>query len=810
MLLERRLTWKKCPVALCLAGLFLLGIVQLAPLPPTVLGWLSPSRGRMREEFVPAHAETLPEDASKGVLPEPAGATISLYPGGTRRELIRLLAVLVLFAVVRNNIASVAALRRLSIAALVNGTLLALFALVQFFSSPARTLYWTFPSQGAVFGPFINRNHFPFYLNLCVGLGIGLLLSILPRGDQTGRGERFPLAAMLQDSRCLWIATGLAVMVSSVVFSLSRGGFLALLGGGLVGLLGRRAGAGRSFAVVSVLTVFLAFGLLAWFGLPRVEARLATVWKEDALEEGRFPMWRNVLGGVKDFAITGTGYGTFRHVEPLSRRPGDDPNLYYEHAHNDYLEALVEGGLPRLVLSLVAIAFVYRLGWRALRRYRGQPAADLALGAMFGLSTIFLHSAVEFGLHYPAIVFLTTVVCAQLAALGTGPVGADDGGDELSLRLGGLGPVAGAAACVALGWLLIGAGWSATRADAFRLAALRAGAESGSEARERQIKALESAVDRDPEDGLLRVALADAYHLAFKERSSDRVKIAQAADAAQAVATFAPPGSHAVAAASAWLAAQAARQEADRADDEERARRYLTPALRQYLLARDACPLLAAPQVQLAALRDRLDGADPRRAYLERAARLRPSDAEIWYLTGAQQLLDGEPSEARQSWRRSLDCSEAFLGEIVRGSRALGPDAVAAGTFPDKPDLLYRAAFELDPSPEGAAAREPFLTRALAILLDQGAGRQAKDFHLEALIRVALGQPAEALDAYRAALTRDPLQAGWRYEFARLLYRQGRLRDAEHELGVVVREQPGNVEARQLLKTVLETPAEDR
>ena len=37
MLVEGRFTWARCPVALCLAGLVLLALFQLAPLPPAVL-----------------------------------------------------------------------------------------------------------------------------------------------------------------------------------------------------------------------------------------------------------------------------------------------------------------------------------------------------------------------------------------------------------------------------------------------------------------------------------------------------------------------------------------------------------------------------------------------------------------------------------------------------------------------------------------------------------------------------------------------------------------------------------------------------
>jgi O-antigen ligase len=746
VLVEGRAGWGTCPVLLCLAGLFLLGIAQLVPLPGAALGALSPGTVRTCAEFLPAQGETLPGGEPKDVVTRPAGSVVSLAPAATRRELVRLLAALTLFAVVRYNVGSVAALRRLSVAAAVNGTLLAAFALVQFFSSPHDTLYWTFPSQGHVFGPFICRDHFPFYVNVCVGLTAGLLASFLPPAEGR-RGEPFSPAGLLEDPRRLWAVVALALMVSSVAFSLSRGGVLALAGGGVVGLLARRAGATRPTATVTLLTALLALGLLCWFGLPRVAARLGTVWSEDTLEAGRLPVWRHALGGVKDFPLWGSGYGTFPLVEPMSRRPGDDPHLIWQHAHNDYLEALVEGGLLRLALSLAAVGFVYRQGWRALRRHRGQPGAGLVLGALVGFTTVVLHSAVDFGLHLPAIAFLAAVVAAHLAALGAEPDG------EASARRSLLGPLAVAAGCVAVGWVLLDAGWRGARADLFRLEALRARRETGPAARERQIAALEAAAGWEPDNDDLRVALAGAYYQAFQEESD---------------------------------------------------RRYQAPALRHYLRARDSCPLLLVPQMRIADLHDRLESGDPRRTYLERAARLRPSDPEMWYLAGAQELLDGEPGRAWQSWRRSLECSGTFLAEIARGSaRTLGPEAATSGAFPDRPELLYEAALALDPGP----ARDAFLNRALALLNDQPGARPARDFRLEALVRGALGQPAEALDAYRAALARDPLQVGWRFEYARLLYRQERLADAERELRAVLREQPGNKEAQDLLRAVLEGPA---
>ena len=199
MLLEGQLSWRKCPVAVCLAAWILLGVWQLTPLPRGLLSRISPVTTRMYDRLLPAQPEVLPFGEPRGVSMPPAGSTLSFYPGATRRELGRYLAILLLFAVVRNNIASSASLRRLGIAAFVNGSLLALFGLVQAFSADPQTIYWSYPAPGAtaVFGPFINRNHFAFQMNVCVGLGAGLLLSrYAGRGRMQGAAGPSPADAL--------------------------------------------------------------------------------------------------------------------------------------------------------------------------------------------------------------------------------------------------------------------------------------------------------------------------------------------------------------------------------------------------------------------------------------------------------------------------------------------------------------------------------------------------------------------------------------------------------------------------------------
>src|SRR5262249_4696916 len=154
------------------------------------------------------------------------GSSISLYPAATRRELIRLLAVFLAYALARNNCCSAAALRRLNVALVVNGCLLALFAIVQFLSSPRNTVYWSIKTQGTVFGPFLSETHFPAYVNICIGAALGLLLADAA-GDpkQRRQGPAFgAVASLLNDPRKFWLGCALALMGGAVALSLSRGG----------------------------------------------------------------------------------------------------------------------------------------------------------------------------------------------------------------------------------------------------------------------------------------------------------------------------------------------------------------------------------------------------------------------------------------------------------------------------------------------------------------------------------------------------------------------------------------------------------
>lgn len=836
ILVEGQLFWTKCPVALCLVCLVLIGICQIIPLNKTLLAALDPAAANLYEQLLPSQPEELPFGAQN--TKPAAGATISLYPHATRLHMQKLVVIFLVFAVVRNNLGSTGALRRLGIAALLNGASLALFALVQFFSSPPHVLYWTYPSAGRVFGPFICRNHFPFYVNMCIGLGLGVLWSRrsgylgvspprtevnaphLPRDPGLNRAHPYrwrdrinDSLGMLHDPISLGICSALALMVSSVVFSLSRGGFLALVGGFGVCVVVKMARSPRSPGIGTLFLILgLAVGLLGWFGLTQIQARWTSAVEGTALQESRLPLWSSALTMVKDFPLWGTGYGTYQYLDPLYRTNTEFADVNVDHVHNEYLEMLVEGGLLGLLLSLLTIGQIFRLGYQAVNT--GYRTGALALGALFAFSTVVFHSFGDFGIHIPAIALLTTVLCAQLCALGCPdgvrlPSQTDQGlatNLQYTFRWGGLAPVFGAVLSVLFGLIVLGAGWRLYRVQNLAVGAFRAGQKAEPGSLELKKDYLEAAVRVDPEDAELRTELGEVYGDLFRThhetllRQNRGFRSAETATilSSTMVSGLMPPmlvflPLEVIVAAARWDLASA--------NPQHNQRTYLLPALRNYLQARDLGPILPGPHLGLALHAGLMTNADSPEVYRSRVKILAPCDPAFWYSCGSLELRHGYVKHAWKSWRRCLELTDRYQRLILEAScNHLEPEGLVRELIPDQPEQLLSVALSLYPRPDAIGKRSPFLQKALVLLGDEPT--TLKDLHIKAKVHKALNEPAKAVALYQALLARDALQPGWRYELAQVLYSAGRLQEARLELLTVMAHQPKHPQAYDLFTTV--------
>jgi tetratricopeptide (TPR) repeat protein len=321
---------------------------------------------------------------------------------------------------------------------------------------------------------------------------------------------------------------------------------------------------------------------------------------------------------------------------------------------------------------------------------------------------------------------------------------------------------------------------------------------------ERRRRYLRAATSLAPENAVMQLDLAEAYHDAF-EREEEKLalqdRMGQAMEGVGGIACNllgnpAPPYLT-------WTTDLVARAALAPQAQAKARKDYLQPALRYFIRARNLCPLLGRPHVRLATYAATMARADSKDEYLRRAVRLLPTNENIWLECGATALKEKRYSDAWSCWRRSLECSPHYLKLILdQSSPPLKAGELAEKVLPADPMLVYQAALLMGERPDSTDAQKTLLEAALRLFEHQEGTPSIEGQYTWARCHRLLGQTKEALQVYREVVVRAPEKTGWCLELCQLLIETGQLREAERELGFLLQREPGNTPARDLLRTV--------
>lgn len=122
----------------------------------------------------------------------------------------------------------------------------------------------------------------------------------------------------------------------------------------------------------------------------------------------RVAMYLTTIRAISDHWFAGAGLGSFTHVYPDFEARRDIVGTVANHAHNDYLEIMLEVG----ILGLILIVCYFALLMRHFRRNR------LAEAAMLSIVALSIHSLVDYPLRTLALAvpfgFLSALILSSL------------------------------------------------------------------------------------------------------------------------------------------------------------------------------------------------------------------------------------------------------------------------------------------------------------------------------------------------------------------------------------------------------------
>lgn len=278
------------------------------------------------------------------------------------------------------------------------------FGIIQYFTWNGK-LYWlrTLHNGGEPFGPFVNRDDFAGFVELILPLGLALLVL---------DGER-------RDRRLL--VTLLTVFpAAALVLSGSRAGLLvfgtelAMLTG-LVWAYGRRSQRWMLLGVAGAVVV-----VAAWLGVGYTFARFRGSSGAAATLVQRLQISGDAWHIFLAHPVLGTGMGTLEVVYPLYQ--SHYIGLIVNHAHNDYVELLADGGVVGGAFGLAFLLILYRRGLGHLRRARAPLTRSLYGGGMVAATGLLLHEAVDFNLHIPSNAMLFLIIASLVTTLIPEPI----------------------------------------------------------------------------------------------------------------------------------------------------------------------------------------------------------------------------------------------------------------------------------------------------------------------------------------------------------------------------------------------------
>ncbi len=294
----------------------------------------------------------------------------------------------------------------------------ALWAIFQLVGPARGPLYiYRITNFGTGVGLFANRNHQAVILACAVAMLGWYAASLKPNARQAALKFYGSLATILVFVPLIFVTgsrAGLLLMVPALMLAL----FFIYFGHYHAGQSAKRRRSSRRkndlfFGRRAILVVSLAAigGLAVLTILLSRSLAFDRLFSGDDIGELRVKLLPTLFTMSKDYSPWGSGFGSFEHVYKIYEPKNLLNPTYLNQAHNDWFQYSIEGGIPAILIAIIAFAWFAKRSWILAKYWRGSNSAKY-LGLMCVTAILFLLAASigDYPLRVPSIMAIFAVL----------------------------------------------------------------------------------------------------------------------------------------------------------------------------------------------------------------------------------------------------------------------------------------------------------------------------------------------------------------------------------------------------------------
>ncbi len=267
-------------------------------------------------------------------------------------------------------------LKKLLFLLLFSGLIFSIYGLIDVILSattPGEHFRLTFTST------FYNHNHFAGFLECILPFAISSIL--FNREEKEGKSLKYILLS--------------AILFATLLLTFSRGGIISFVIALLIVVMLYL----NNFRIFVPTLLVSSIILYLTFSLKPILSKIFSFEQITLSGHSRMLLWKSGLMSILDKPFLGWGPGNFE-IAYLKHRDSIDGIVNY--AHNDFLQAFVELGIPIALVFISLIIWVFISGIREIKKRHNPFYYYLGTSATFALISIAIHEFVDFNLYIPA------------------------------------------------------------------------------------------------------------------------------------------------------------------------------------------------------------------------------------------------------------------------------------------------------------------------------------------------------------------------------------------------------------------------